>query len=454
MPKSGRTLTAGARLLAIAAVVLAVVAVALLMFGSVGGGHVVRLTLDNAGQLVVGNEVKVGGVPVGEVDTIELTPDGRAEIELDISDRELLPLHTGTVAILRSTSLSGIANRYIALTPGPNSAPEIPDGGEIPAEDGRVAVDLDQILNTLGPATRADLRALVRRSADVFEGVEVEANDGLRALNPALSQSAITARELVRDRSELERFVVETADVASALASRPEDLEQATGNALGGLSAIARESRALDRSLDALPGTLRQANTTLVNLRATLGDVRPAVREARPVAPPLSRVLELLRPVVRDARPVVGDLRRTIDRPGRSDDLLGVLRGLPSLERTGVPALRSAVATVGDALPMVRDVRPYVPDLVGGQLNGFGGTTGGYYDANGRYVRISFQANFFSLTNTGSLIPVPPAQQGVSGYRMGVDKRCPGAGTQTAPDRSNPYLDRPGFPCDLDDSPR
>src|ERR671914_1301438 len=136
------------------------------MFGA-GGGYHVYLTLDNAGQLVRGNQVKVGGRPVGLVEDIELQDDARARIEVSIDD-DLAPLHEGSVMTLRATSLSGIANRYLALEPGRNDEPEIPDGGEVRAEDGREAVDLDQVLNTLDPSTQRDLQAFVRNSADGF----------------------------------------------------------------------------------------------------------------------------------------------------------------------------------------------------------------------------------------------------------------------------------------------
>ena len=201
-----------------------------------------------------------------------------------------------------------------------------------------------------------------------------------------------------------------------------------------------------------LPPTLRKANSTLVNLRATLTDARPLVRDARPVAPLLSDAFDQLRPFSRDARPVVARTRAVIDRAGTDADLLGVLERLVGLSRKAVPAFDSTVKTVEDALPIVREARPYVPDLIGGLMNGFGGTTAGYYDANGHYVRISFQGSTATLTGLGTLVPRPGDQQGLSGFRTGVNKRCPGAATQPAEDGSSPYIDT--AVCDEEDTPR
>ena len=117
-----------------------------------------------------------------------------------------------------------------------------------------------------------------------------------------------------------------------------------------------------------------------------------------------------------------------------------------------VPAFDSTVKTVEDALPIVREVRPYVPDVIGGLMNGFGGTTAGYYDANGHYVRISFQGSTATPTGLGTLVPRPPELQGLTGFRTGVGKRCPGAGTQPAEDGSNPFIDT--AVCDEEDTPR
>src|SRR5436190_15840817 len=107
----------GAALLALGGVVLLVLVLMLR-----GPAYQVGITVSNASQLVKGDQVKVGGVPVGKVSRIGLADDGRAHLVLSLREDNLTPLHDGTKALIRSTSLAGIANRYVAIFPGPDSA--------------------------------------------------------------------------------------------------------------------------------------------------------------------------------------------------------------------------------------------------------------------------------------------------------------------------------------------
>ncbi len=72
-----------------------------------------------------GNQVLVGGQSIGTINDIRLTDDAQAEVEITVDE----PLHEGTTAMVRATSLSGVANRYISIAPGPDSEPELPDDG-------------------------------------------------------------------------------------------------------------------------------------------------------------------------------------------------------------------------------------------------------------------------------------------------------------------------------------
>jgi phospholipid/cholesterol/gamma-HCH transport system substrate-binding protein len=435
------------RMLSVVALVAGATFVAVLVIGHSSTDYRLKVVLTNASQLVKGNRVSVGGVPVGTVADISLDDRNRAVVEIKITDGELAPLHEGTRAVVRATSLSGVANRYVALEPGPNDADTIPDGGTIPEERTQASVNLDEILNSLDLQTRRGLSTFVRSSAEQYAGAEKAANAGLEALNPALSQAAATSAEIDRDEDALTKAIVESAAVVSAIAERDPQLESGLAGAATTMSAVAGQRASLDQILAATPDVLRRANTTLVNLRATLGDLRPALREARPAAGPLADVLRVAAPLASRARPTVADLRGLVPDADRA------LRGLPATERVAKPTFKLASRSLRDAMPVVAGLRPYVPDTVGGLINGFGGVAGGYYDANGHYARISFQGGPYALNPAGSLVEVPPSDGSLSGYREGIVARCPGAATQPAGDGSNPWVTDEA-PCKKEDSPR
>ena len=73
---AGKPSSAVARFLALAALIGVVVLIALVMFGR-GGSYEVTATFENGGQLVKGNQVRVGGRPVGTVDKITLNDSRR-----------------------------------------------------------------------------------------------------------------------------------------------------------------------------------------------------------------------------------------------------------------------------------------------------------------------------------------------------------------------------------------
>ena len=120
-----------------------------------GGGeesYEVTAEFENASQLLPGNEVVVGGLAAGSVKEIELGDRGQALVTFSV-DEEYAPLRRGTVATIRSYSLSGTANRQLQLTlPADEQAgAEIPPGGQLSAAETVSEVDLDQVFNTLDP---------------------------------------------------------------------------------------------------------------------------------------------------------------------------------------------------------------------------------------------------------------------------------------------------------------
>ena len=269
---------------------MAVALVALAVFGG-ADSYRVKAVFDSAGQLVVGNQVRVGGGPVGTIDDIELSNSSDAVVTMEI-DENLAPLHEGTTATIRATSLSGIANRYVSLSPGPNDANEIDDGGEIGADSTNAPVDIDAVFNALDTETREGLRNFIRGSGTQYDGKGKEAGESIKYFAPFLSSTTALTSELALDQGVLERFLRDGATTVSAIAERSAELEALVGNTNAAFRAIGDENVALGRALELLPGTLRKANTTFVNLRATLDDLdvlveesKPATKRPRPVPP-------------------------------------------------------------------------------------------------------------------------------------------------------------------------
>ncbi len=352
------------------------------------------------------------------------------------------PLREGTQAVVRLTSLSGVANRYIALSPAPNSNRELDDGAVLRLADTTSVVDLDQLFNTFDQRTRKGLRDVIRGFAAQYEGKGPEANASAKYFNPFLSTSRRVFGELAQDEGALTDFLVNSSTAVTALAERREDLSALVGNANATVKAIGDENEALDRSLELLPTTLRRGNSTFVNLRATLDDLDLLVEESKPATRELTPFLRELRPLVREARPTIRDLRTLVRRPGPDNDAVELTRKLPGFQRLASTSFQSSTRALQRSQPVLEFARPYTPELIG-FLRDFG-QTGSPYDANGHYARVAPQFNAFSFTDGpggGVLSPQPPANR-FDGLQTNVIRRCPGAASQAPPDGSAPFTDQ------------
>jgi phospholipid/cholesterol/gamma-HCH transport system substrate-binding protein len=426
--------------------VIAVVALlAILLFGG-GSSYEIKAVFQNAGQLVKGNQVTVSGQTVGTISDIRLTDDGHAEIVMHLD--KFTPLHEGTTAIIRATSLSGVASHYVALELGPNSGKKIDSGGMIKADRTTAPVDLDQLFDTFDKKTRKSLQRVIRGSAVQYAGKAPQANQSLKYFNPALSTSSALTRELVRDRVVFKRFVTDSSRVVTALADRHTQLTSLVRNAKATAGAIASENTAFGQTLDKLPGTLRNANTTFVNLRSTLDDLTVLVDASKPATRQLAPFLQQLRPLVHDAKPTIHDLRILISKPGGGNDLTDLERQAPQLANLTGTVFPRSVQALKDAQPVVEYVRPYAPDLTG-WFTKFG-QGASPYDANGHYARIQPIFNAFQLGDTpgGDVLTYTGATSRLAGLQTRQQQRCPGGAMQPPPDGSAPYKETPNFACD------
>jgi phospholipid/cholesterol/gamma-HCH transport system substrate-binding protein len=434
-----RSVSGIGRVAAFAAVIAAAVLVAVMLFGGGGSGYTVRADFLNAGQLVRGNPVETGGVPIGSVKNIDITDAGQAVIEFAVDDAHS-PLPAGTHATIRQFSQSGIANRYIDLTFPPAAAGggEIDDGGHIGSDDTTTAVDLDELFNTLDPKTRKGLQGFFKGQARQFAGKGEQANIGFQYLNPALSTSSRFFNELTKDTPALERFLVDSSTLVTTLAEKRDPLSSLISQLDTTTTALASQRTALADSIQELPPFMRRANTTFVNLRSALDDVDPLVEASKPVVARLGPFLKDARALAADAKPTIRDLLLTINRSGRSNDLIDLLDSFPKLadmatvtkRRTASPggravdvgetrgALPESTEAFKNGAPEIAFGRPYTPDFFG-WFDDFS-TTGAGFDALGATAR-------------GHLVFV----ENLGGTDAGNFRRCPGGAEPVADDKSN-----------------
>lgn len=418
---------------------VAVIALAIVIFGG-NGDHKYNLLFQNASQLVPDNQVLIGGQAVGSVESIELTDDNLAKVVVSVEQE----LHEGTTATIRATSLSGVANHYVSISPGPNSNPPLDEGGTLGLADTTTPIDIDQFFNTFPAPVRRGLANFIKGNAEWYAGAGDAANETFKYLGVGFNRAGAFAHDLNADEELFSRFLVSSSRLSTAVSERGEELSSAIANASTAFSAIAGQNAALGRSLELLPPTFRQANTTFVNLRAALDDVEPLIEASGTATKDLAPFLAELRPVLSRGVPVFENLALTVRRRGFANDSAELLAALPTVQQRASRTFPHAEGAIEAFQPNLNFFRAYAADF----FNGFArlGQVTAPYDGNGHYARGSLSSlNLFDYTGSGqALEPIEPSQQyGAFGDSAGITRRCPGGASQPAADGSSPFTEPP-----------
>lgn len=430
--RAGRLAAAGALMAAVAALIVVLV----------GGAstYVLHAYFSDAGQLVAGDRVTIGGVQAGSVGAITLTRNSLADVTLNL-DSSAAPLRQGTIATIGELSLTGVANRFVSLSPG-TGAP-IRSGGVLPLTQTRGIVDLDTLLNTFTPRVRSALDKVLAQGAYlVGHPTAAQFNRANGFLWPAASQLAELGRQVVADRPALTQLIAATGRLSQALAAPQTHLGGAVDATASVLREIASRRSSLQDLLSRTPSVLTHADSTLARVRTTLRVLDPALVRLTPVARRLPALLHALVPASSNAVPTFTTLRAL------TPAFESALEQLPGAVRAANPAVASLTQVIQLITPSLSGFRPYAPDVVAGFFNGVGGASDGTYDANGHFLQglLTVQGGGSSLSgllnllgnlnllghNTGHLGPF-------HGERTKLLSPCPGGGNPPAADRSNPW---------------
>ncbi|GAD86549.1 MCE family protein [Nocardia asteroides] len=175
-------------------------------------------TFGNVLGLRVGDDVRMAGIRVGRVDSIELDADRRASVVLRVQSRHQLT--TTTKALIRYQNLIG--QRYVALAAGERGGDRLPPDGAIPYERTESSFDVSTVLAGFEPLFATlepdDINSLSQTLVQALQG------DGV-SLSALVTQAAQLAGTF-RDRDEiLGQVITNLGGVVEGLANRSGELE-------------------------------------------------------------------------------------------------------------------------------------------------------------------------------------------------------------------------------------
>jgi phospholipid/cholesterol/gamma-HCH transport system substrate-binding protein len=330
----------------VTAILIAAAALAVAAMGAGGdsGGYKVRAIFDNAGFVIPGEDVKVAGVKVGSIDSLDVTPDHKAAVVLDITDPGYQDFRQDAGCIVRPQGLIG--ERFVECTltekraDGQQPPPALrridsgPGKGQylLPVERNSKAVDLDLIGDTMREPVRQRLSLILNELGTGLAGRGADLNDVIRRADPALKEVDRLLQVIGSQSDALAQLARNSDTVLAPLARERAKVGDALANSGRVAQATAERRAALEASIQKLPAFLTELRPTMEQLGALSDEMTPVVTDLGAVAPDVNRLILQLGPfsqaaipafdtlgdaaqvgipAVQAARPVASDLRQT-----------------------------------------------------------------------------------------------------------------------------------------------
>ena len=304
-------------------------------------GYRVNVSFAEATQLATEADVRISGVPVGRVKTIEPdTTTGRSTVEIELESR-YVPLPSDAQAILRQKTLLG--ETYVELTPGSPDAEPVADGGTLDESQVSPTVQLDEIYRTFDAETRAAFQTWMQEQARAIGENGSDLNAALGNLGPFAEDTAELVDILNRQEGAVRNLVSNTGVVFEALTERDGQLRSLIENSNRVFEATASRDEQLKEAFIALPTFERESALTLDRLAEFAVDTDPLVTQLRPAARELSPTLQ--------------------DLGALAPDLEGLFLELGPLIDASVAGFPAAEQVLEDARPLIAQLDPAMRQL-------------------------------------------------------------------------------------------
>jgi ABC-type transporter Mla subunit MlaD len=377
----------------IAALLALAVATVVVLSGGDRKHHVYLQTADASGALA-GQDVRLAGQKVGSVESVVPADDGRsARIGLGL-DEAAWPLRTAGKLVVRWGGTVSYLKRYIAIEPGPVSAPAYAEGATLPKRAVVTPVDFDALINQFSPRVRGAYSAFLDRGGATLTQSAPALHAVISRTPAALTQANLLLTSLAQSRAQLQTLVSSTGRVVDAIQTADPRVDQAVQGAATTLAATARHTAAIRATLAAAPGTLVRVRSTLGTADRTLDLAQSATRRIAPGVTELRRTVAPLNQLLKRVVTVGPLARSTLSTARRSAPEITTLL---SRTRTLLPTIKS---TVDQANPQLECIRPYTPDIVqiGTNWSGFISAV----DSHDYYARVNPAELAFAPTTAES----------------------------------------------------
>ncbi len=297
----------------------------------------------DADSLVKGNDVRVGGIRVGSVQSVVplAHDDGTATAKVNLKlDKTVDPLPTDTTVAVRTRSALGL--KYLEIKPG-NASRGLPEGSTLSLKAARPAtVDIDRVLNMFDEPTRTAIQRNELEFGSAIAGRGPDVNAAIAALRPLVDDLQPVMRNLASPATGLGRFFnaleatsAEVAPVAEQQAHQFVALDTT-------FSALARVARPfIQETISKGPPTEDTTIATLPRIRPFLRDsellftdLQPSARLLVGAAPEIAAATRSGPPVLRKTPILNAELAPTAQALVDFGNTPGVTPGLSLLSQT------------------------------------------------------------------------------------------------------------------------
>jgi virulence factor Mce-like protein len=314
----------------------------------------VNVHVPSAADLVVGNDVRIGGDRVGVVDSIKPVRDdkGRNTAVLGLKlDKTAEPLAANSTVIIRPRSALGL--KYVEVTPGQGNK-TLQAGDTLPLTQARpLPVEIDEVFNTFTKQTRTGIERSLRGYGNGLAGRGADLNEAIGALRPLVFYLEPVARNLASPQTQLGRFfraLNRAADEVAPVAEQQAALFRNLDTTFSALAVVARPF--IQDTISESPPTEEAVIRELPKQRPFLVNSAALFRELAPGVATLPTAL----PILADAEAAgIKTLPRT---PAFNAQVADVFRTLDTF--VSDPVVPRAIKRLGQTVTELKPLTDFV----------------------------------------------------------------------------------------------